>query len=140
MRKNTGKSAEQKFEALMKQQGAHVFRLRDSKDVNGLNKTKGGKRLAMFPCPADFLVAERDGMSLVEVKSTWNKDRFDYGDIRPAQRSAACICASLGSPYSFYIYSMELEKWFFLTAEVFADDLKAGKKSRKFEDMLCLPM
>lgn len=128
------------FESFVRAKGGHVFRLRDSKDINGLNKTKGGKRLAMFPCPADFLVATDGRLELIEVKSTWNETRFDYGDIRPAQRSAACICASLGSPYRFMIYSMVQEKWFYFTAEQFAEDIKAGKKSRKFEEMQCLQM
>jgi len=68
---------------MCKAQGFHVFRLRDSKDVNGLNKTKGGRRLAMFPCPADFLVAQPGSMVLTEVKSTQNKTSFPYANIEP---------------------------------------------------------
>lgn len=133
--KNTGVEAQDLFLERMKEMGNYVFRLRDSKDVNGLNKSKGMGRVAMFPCPADFLVAGPDTLALVEIKSTWDETRFSYGDIRPAQRSAACICASLGSPYIFGIYSMFHKKWYQLTAEEFAADIKAGKKSRKFSEM-----
>jgi len=134
--RNDGVQYQKSFEAMCKAQGFHVFRLRDSKDVNGLNKTKGGRRLAMFPCPADFLVAQPGSMVLTEVKSTQNKTSFPYANIEPAQRSAACICAVIGAPYNFWIYSIALEKWFILPAAEFATDIKAGKKSRKFEELI----
>lgn len=129
--KNTGVDAQDQFEKAMQAQGRLVHRLRDKKDVMGLNK---GKRVAMFPCPADFLVGQEGGYFLAEVKST-HEGRFPYGNIRPAQRSAACMAASVGSPYYFFVLDMHTDKWYILPAKQFALDIKAGKKSRSFEEL-----
>lgn len=129
--KNTGVDAQDQFEKAMQAQGRVVHRLRDKKDVMGLNR---GKKVAMFPCPADFLVGERGTYFLAEVKST-HEGRFPYGNIRPAQRSAACMAASAGAPYYFFVLDMLTDNWYVLTALQFSLDLKAGKKSRSFKEL-----
>lgn len=129
--KNTGVDAQDYFEAWMKRLGYSVHRLRDKKDVVGLNR---GKNVAMFPCPADFLIGQQGKYVLCEVKST-QEGRFNYANIRPAQRQAACMAAVTDSPYWFYVLDMKTDKWYVLSAKQFADDMKAKKKSRNFKEL-----
>lgn len=106
--------------------------MRDKKDLMGLNR---GRKVGTFANPADFLVGEPERCFWAEVKSTMDKDRFSYSQIEPGQRSAATISASIGSPYWFFIYSFALDRWFQLSAAEFQADIKAGKKSRRFEEL-----
>jgi len=139
--KNDGTEAQDEFEAAFKARRYWVHRFRDSKDVNGLNKRKGLGRINMFPCPSDFLVGGGGSLFLAEVKSTYSTTSFGYNDVRPAQRAAAGFAASYGFPYFFFIKNMNTGQWFVLSAEEFASDLKAGVKSRKFEELTpCLLM
>lgn len=98
----------------------------------GLNR---GRKVHAFPIPSDFLVGEKDRVFFAEVKSIAEKDRFDYSNIQPGQRSAASISASIGAPYFFFIYSLARNQWFQLSAAEFNADIKAGKKSRRFEEL-----
>lgn len=109
-----------------------VFRLRDKKDLMGLNK---GRKVAAFALPSDFLVAEPGRVLFAEVKSLESKERFDYANIRPGQRSAASMCAAVGAPYMFYIHHIETDEWFQLSGAEFYADVKAGKKSRRLEEL-----
>lgn len=108
-----------------------VWRLRDKKDLMGINR---GKKVAAFPLPSDFLVGQDGAVHFAEVKSTTG-DRFEYSNVQPGQRSASGISAKIGTPYWFYVYSLKLDRWFRLSGEQFHADLKAGKKSRKFEEL-----
>jgi penicillin-binding protein-related factor A (putative recombinase) len=109
-----------------------VWRNRDKKDLMGLNK---GRKVGTFPLPADYTVGSKGTLFFAEVKSTGDPKRFSYSQIEQGQRSAANISASIGTPYFFFIHSLKLGKWFVLTAQQFADDTKAGKKSRTFEEL-----
>jgi len=108
-----------------------VWRLRDKKDLMGLNR---GRKVAAFAVPSDFLVGEPGRVFFAEVKSTTG-DRFEYSNIQPGQRSAATMSAAIGSPYWFFIYSLKLNRWFQLSAEQLSADIKAGKKSRAFAEL-----
>jgi penicillin-binding protein-related factor A (putative recombinase) len=108
-----------------------VWRHRDKKDMMALNR---GRKVGTFANPADFTVGEPGRTYWAEVKSC-SGDSFPYSQIEPAQRSAATICASIGAPYFFYIHSLKLNRWFTLSAEQFCADVKAGKKSRRFEEL-----
>jgi hypothetical protein len=134
--KNDGTEAQDEFEQAFHDRGFWVHRFRDSKDVNGLNKRIVIGRVNMFPCPSDFLVGGGGQLFLAEVKSTHSGKSFSYGDIRPAQRSAAGFAAAKGFPYFFYIKDMITGQWYVLSAEEFRDDIRAGVKSRKFEELM----
>lgn len=131
--KNDGSLSQTIFEAAMgAQPKTFVWRARDKKDLMGLNK---GRKVGTFPLPADYTVGRRGVLFFAEVKSTSDKVRFSYNQIEPGQRSAACISASIGTPYWFFIHSLERNEWFQLSGEQLAADLKAGIKSRKFEEL-----
>lgn len=108
-----------------------VWRNRDKKDLMGLNR---GKKLGAFPLPSDYTVGHAGELMFVEVKSC-SGDRFPYAQIEPGQRSAANISAAIGTPYWFFIYSMKLGRWFQLSGAQFAADIKAGIKSRSFQEL-----
>lgn len=130
---NDGKRSQEIFvERMNAQPRTHVFRNRDKKDLMGLNR---GRRVAAFALPADYTVARTGELFFAEVKSQTKGDRFDYSRIEPGQRSAASICAACGAGFYFFIHRLEDDTWFELPAELFAMDIKAGKKSRKFKEM-----
>lgn len=131
--KNDGKDAEKAFVTYWSTVG-HLERIRDKKDLMGLN---GGKNVADFPKPSDFLVSA-PGVPLhyAEVKSTIDNRIFAFGKIRPGQASAAKLSHARGDgAYKFYIFSYPLGLWFVMTAEVYVNRLKAGHKSILFEDL-----
>lgn len=136
--RNNGTQAQDDFEDHWKKKpGSHAWRMRDKKDINGLNGKKIGKPggIAAFAQPSDFLVTDEGVLFFAEVKSTSDPKRFNYNQIEPAQRSAASISAACGSPYFFFIYSIARAQWFILTAAQFVADMKAGKSSRTFEEL-----
>jgi hypothetical protein len=133
--KNTGVAAQDIFIEAFESRKFWVHRFRDSKDVNGLNSRKGVGRVAMFTCPADFLVGGEGTLFLGEVKSTYDRGRFSYGDVRPAQRAAASFSASRLFPYYFFILDLNTDQWYVLSGQQFIDDIKAGKKSRSFQEL-----
>lgn len=128
---NDGTFAQDDFVTRMTRPGRHVWRMRDKKDLMGLNR---GKKVAAFALPSDFLVGEEGSVFFAEVKSTTG-DRFEYSNVQPGQRSASGISAKIGSPYWFFIYSLKLNQWFRLSASQFHADIKAGKKSRRFDEL-----
>ena len=131
--KNDGTEAQSIFEARMAAQSqTHVWRARDKKDLMGINR---GRKVAAFPLPADYTVARQGVLFFAEVKSTSDPDRFSYSQLEPGQRSAAVISAACGTPYWIFIYSMLTRRWFQLSGEQYAADIKAGKKSRRFEEL-----
>jgi hypothetical protein len=131
--KNDGTEAQDLFLARMSAKPqTFVWRNRDKKDLMGINR---GRKVAAFPLPSDFTVACQGVLFYAEVKSTIDPTRFSYGQIEPGQRQAATISAACGSPYWFFIYSLHLKRWFQLSGAQFAADVKAGIKSRKFEEL-----
>lgn len=131
--KNDGKDAERAFEGYWSRVG-HCERLRDKKDLMGLN---GGKNVADFAKPSDFLVSA-PGVPLhyAEVKSTVDGERFTFNKIRKAQSNAAQMEYLRGAnAYIFYIFSYALGSWFSMTCEQYAHCLKTGRKSISFSEL-----
>lgn len=106
--------------------------MRDKKDLMGLNR---GRKVATFALPSDYIIYCPDGPILAEVKSTSSTTSFPYANIEPGQRAAAGFSAACGSKYFFFIQRMSDGAWFQLSGAQFAADIKAGKKSRKFEEL-----
>lgn len=131
--RNDGSVSQKIFETKMGlRPKTYVWRSRDKKDLMGLNR---GRKVGTFPQPSDYTVGTQGTLMFVEVKSTSNKTRFDYSQIEPGQRQAATISASIGTPYWFLIHSLVDDRWYQLSAEQFAADIKAGKKSRQFTEL-----
>lgn len=131
--KNNGKEAEVAFTKHWERIG-HVERLRDKKDLMGLNK---GLRIADFAKPSDFIVSSpHHPLHYAEVKSTTNPYMFSFSSIQPAQSAAALKEASRGAQaYTFYIFSYEVGKWFTMSAGRYAVLLNQGRRSVKFEEL-----
>lgn len=131
--KNDGKEAERSFEAYWKERG-HVQRLRDKKDLMGIN---GGRMVADFAKPSDFIVSAPDVLlHYAEVKSTMHKTAFEFKCIQPGQHNAAMLEASRGSgSYNFYIFSYALGRWFVLSCVDYATAIAAGARSLKFQGL-----
>lgn len=132
-KKNDGTLSQNTFVSLMEAQPkTKVFRNRDKKDLVGLNK---GRKVAAFALPADYTVARQGQLFFAEVKSTSDERRFSYSQIEPGQRAAALMCAACDTPYWFFIHSLHLDKWFQLSGKQLSMDIKAGKKSRSFDEL-----
>ena len=133
MASNDGKAAEAAFVAHWERVG-HVERFRDLRDLMGINK---GKRIADFPKPSDFIVsAPGVPLHFAEVKSTMERDRFDFKCIRDGQSAAAQRSYLRGDRgYMFYIFSYPRGQWFIMTSEDYAHQLKMGRRSIKFEEL-----
>lgn len=131
--KNDGKEAERGFVAYWTARG-HIQRLRDRKDLIALN---GGKLIADFKKPSDFLVSAPDvPLHYAEVKSTVHKTTFPFSQIEDGQSSAAQQEYLKGSrSYIFYIFSYALGKWFKMPCDLYCHQLKMGRRSIKFEDL-----
>jgi hypothetical protein len=131
--KNDGTAAEKAFFNHWSRKG-HIQRLRDKKDLMGLN---GGARVADFSKPSDFLVSSSsDALHYAEVKSTTHKTRFEFKCIRPAQLAAARMEAKRGHKnYVFYIFSFERGQWYQLDCCDFVAYVDVGMKSIEFEDL-----
>lgn len=131
--KNDGTSSQDEFESRVNALPQHrVHRMRDKKDLMGLNR---GRRVATFALPSDYIIYCPDGPILAEVKSTSSTTSFPYANIEPGQRAAAGFSAACGSKYFFFIQRMSDGAWFQLSGAQFIADIKAGKKSRKFEEL-----
>lgn len=131
--KNNGKDAEAAFVEYWEKRG-HIERLRDKKDLMGLN---GGKNLADFAKPSDFLVSARGTpLHYAEVKSTVDETTFHFKNLRPGQHIAAIKAASKGDGnYIFYIFSYPLGAWFTLSCAQYAELIRTGKRSIKFKEL-----
>jgi penicillin-binding protein-related factor A (putative recombinase) len=131
---NTGKGSERFFEENV---SGLVFRLRDKADLVGLN---GGKNVASFGNPSDFLVANKAGVFFVEVKSTTNKTSFSLSCFTPAQKAAIYKLhkRGLGSLYRIYIHNLDINQWYLMTADSYMSHLSTGKKSVKWKDLTTL--
>ena len=131
--RNDGKDAEKAFEEHWRRRG-HVQRLRDKKDLVGLN---GGAKLADFAKPSDFLVSSAvDPLHYAEVKSTVDAKCFAFGKIQPGQSAAALCEAKRGhGAYGFYIFSYALGRWFYMSCKEYATFVDEGRRSVKFEEL-----
>lgn len=131
--KNDGKAAETAFFDYWEKRG-HVERLRDKKDLVGLNK---GAKLADFAKPSDFIVGSKvDPTHYAEVKSTSNPTMFAFAKIQPAQNAAALKEAKRGhGDYHFYIFSLALGQWFIMSCHQYETLLNEGRRSVKFEEL-----
>lgn len=131
--KNTGKPAEEAFLRRLKEDPTVVIeRFWDQADLRGIN---GGRAVADFKKPADFLVTQNGVISYREVKSVQSSTSFPFGNIESGQRSAALRQAAVGGPYYFHLFSYGLGKWFIMSAEKFRSVLDAGKSSVKFKEL-----
>lgn len=131
--RNDGKEAERAFEAYWKARG-HCQRLRDRADLVALNNDKTIKD---FKKPSDFLVSSREvPLHYAEVKSTVHKTLFEFKCIQDGQSTAAQQEYLKGHrDYTFYIFSYALGKWFIMPCDVYAHQLKMGRKSIRFEEL-----
>lgn len=130
--KNDGKEAERAFLSYWETRG-HVQRLRDRKDLIGLNKNA---RLVDFKKPADFLVSSKvEPLHYAEVKSCQGK-RFPFASIQPGQAAAARLEATRGQgAFYFYIFSYDLGQWFVMSCNEFVSLVDQGHKSVALEEL-----
>lgn len=133
MAANNGKDSESAFVKHWEAIG-HIERLRDKKDLMGLN---GGRNVADFAKPSDFLVSARGvPMHYAEVKSMIKGESFAFGGIQPGQHIAALKEHAKGcGSYIFYIFSYENEAWYTMSCDQYAGLIEAGKRSVKFKDL-----
>jgi penicillin-binding protein-related factor A (putative recombinase) len=124
---NDGKSSEETFEETMRLAGNAVFRLRDKRDLHGLN----GRSVAAFGQPSDYVVVSSMGAFLAEVKSTSEKTSFPLSCFTKAQLAAMsqCVACRVGDYYHIYIHNLNDNKWYCTDADGIIMTLKSGKKS-----------
>lgn len=134
MARNSGKGSEAIFEESV---SGLVFRLRDKADLVGLN---GGKNVAAFGNPSDFLIASPAGVFFAEVKSTTNATSFSLSCFTAAQKAAIYKLhkRGLGSLYRIYIHSLDSNTWYLMTADSFMEAMSTGKKSIKWKNLTTL--
>jgi len=131
--KNNGKDAEAAFVAHWEKRG-HIERIRDSADLRGLN---GGRSIADFKKPSDFLVSSAvDPLHFAEVKSTTSKTSFPFGNIEDGQHVAAIKSARRGDGgYTFYIFAYATSTWYTMSCKQYAQIHESGRRSVKFEEL-----
>lgn len=133
MPSNDGAEAEKAFiERIMSQPNCWVERIRDAKDLRGINR---GRAVGDFAKPSDFLVTQAGRLEYAEVKSTQNPRRFSFSQIEAAQKSAALKQAAINGPYNFYIFSYGTSKWYIMPCLTYAAALSHGDVSIKLEDL-----
>jgi len=131
--KNDGKEAERAFVEYWGRVG-HIERLRDKRDLVGLN---GGRNIADFKKPSDFLVSSPAiVLHFAEVKSTTSKTSFPFGNIEDGQHVAAMKSASRGDRgYMFYIFAYATSTWYMMPCWQYAEIYNSGRRSVKFEEL-----
>lgn len=135
MSSNDGKAAQDAFVArILAQPNTVVERFYDQSDLRGLNR---GRAVGDFPKPSDFLVTQNGRLRYAEVKSIQGAVSFPFGNIETGQRSAALrqAAAGAGDCYHFYIFSYGTSEWYVMTADQFAEAIKAEKKSIKLQEL-----
>lgn len=130
--RNDGKEAEAAFLKRLAGPGVVVERLWDAADLRGLNN---GRHINDFKKPSDFLVTRDGQMHFAEVKSVQSATSFPFANLEDGQRSAALRQAAVGGPYSFYLFSYGLGRWFVMSAKTFAAAVAEGKASIKFSTL-----
>lgn len=134
MSANDGKASEAIF---MANYPGLIFRLRDKRDLMGLNK---GKNVAAFANPSDFIVAASDGMRFAEVKSSLNKTSFSLSCFTPSQKAAMYKLhkRGLGDLYRVFIHSLHHNQWYEITGSDVVENLGQGIKSIKWKNLTTL--
>ena len=137
MAKNDGKDAEQAWLKAKQRKGALVERIRDAKDLRGLNN---GANLTDFKKPSDFLLAENNVLTFAEVKSVQSGTSFAFSNIKQKQKTTALSLAAkgMGFLYVFYIFSYGRGQWFTMDGSKFAQINSEGRASAKFEELTCI--
>lgn len=130
---NTGKTSEDIFVNSITKRGCVVFRLRDKKDLHGLNK----RSVAAFGQPSDYIIIGKTGAFLAEVKSSHNPTSFPLDCFTRAQKSAMAMCVAnrVGMYYRVFVHNMNEDKWYMLTANDFISTINGNRKSIKWEDL-----
>jgi hypothetical protein len=131
--KNDGKDSEAIFESVMQKRGFVLFRLRDKRDLHGLN----GRSVAAFGQPSDYIVISTDSAVLAEVKSSHEKISFPLSCFTAAQRAAMahCMAGNVGHLYYVYIHNLHTNQWYLTTAKRIVQTFKDGKKSIRWNDL-----
>jgi len=119
-KKNTGKPAENEFNAWIKRKGkaGYLYEFPDTAKIKGMIGPKG----FTLAQPADRLICVDGVLMMAEVKSTTHATRFSKSHIRTSQWAAAVQLTVAGGPYFFFI-RRELDKqWFRVPASFFIDN------------------
>jgi len=112
-----------------------VFRLRDAKDLYGLNKRK----VAIFGLPSDFIVVSGGHMFFAEVKSTQNKTSFSLDALTPSQKAACIMTTACGGDYKIYIHNLITNTWYLMHGSEYVA-YKKDVKSIKWNDLCSIQM
>lgn len=132
---NDGKQAENAWLRRMEATPRTVIeRFWDARDLRGRN---GGKAVADFPKPSDFLIYTSEALQFAEVKSVQSKTSFAFANIKHKQRSTALTMAAAGGGhlYTFYIFSFGLGQWFTMSANQLRAAVDDDRASLKFEEL-----
>lgn len=132
---NTGNESEKIFELNLKRQhGKRVFiyRVTDSKEIRGLNKSKRIKTKAQ---PSDYVITEEGEMYYAEVKSSKNKTSFPFGNISDEQWRASKRQYMAFGVYYFFLHNLNTNLWYKLPAEILHETKSSGVKSLKWKTL-----
>lgn len=134
--KNDGKDSEDIFQTSIRNRGYALFRLRDKRDLHGLNK----RSVAAFGQPSDFIVVAPGGAFLAEVKSSNHKTSFSFDCFTTAQKAAMAMCHSnkVGHLYLVYVHHIPTDKWYLITGYEIVEAIKSGQKSIKWDNLKSL--
>lgn len=128
-KKNTGRSAQDHFEGILKLKGktCFVYRVTDTAEVRGRSGAGFTK-----PQPADYVVVEGEETFFAEVKSSNNKTSFPFGNIETTQFAYAKMIVTAGGGYFFFLRNEITLEWYKVPASVF---LSSEKKSATWEEL-----
>jgi hypothetical protein len=112
--KNDGTPSQQIFETKMARLGkrAHLIRLRDQKDLRGLNQ---GRAVKAFPQPADYTLTLDGVLYYAEVKSSIDEMRWAF-KFRPDQWACGkgMRAAGGGHLYLVLVHNVRANRWYWL--------------------------
>lgn len=133
---NDGKDSESLFEGAMREAGCAIFRLRDKRDLHGLNR----RSVAAFGQPSDYVVVSPYGAALYEVKSSHEKTSFPLSCFTKAQLAAMsqCVACNVGYNYVVYIHNLNDNQWYCTNATRIIKTLKSNRKSIPWTDLKLL--
>jgi len=137
MARNTGKSSEDDFEALLKLEGkrAYFHRFIDASDVRGLT----GKVGDVPAQPSDYIIVLDGVTSFAEVKSTGDTTAFRFTLLRSTQSAAALQIENAGGGYLIFVQALALpgKPWFIIPYRNIRAAKDSGKSSIKWSDLQC---
>ena len=134
MPKNTGKDAEEEFEAAWTRLGkrAWLHRFEDGAELYAKNR----HAVANSKKPSDYLLAIDGRVSLAEVKSSHDKTAFRFSLLKPGQFAAGRkALAAGGAPYDIYAKRMETGDWFRIPFARIAFTRDAGSESIPWDQL-----